>query len=53
LSPVIELLGSKWAMTDYGLEYLADYYPIERGRLLTEEAVANWRRHMSEKILGR
>jgi hypothetical protein len=50
LSPVIELLGSKWAMTDYGLEYLEEYYPIDRGRLLTDKAVANWRRHMSEKI---
>jgi hypothetical protein len=50
LSPVIELLGSKWAMTDYGLEYLRHPYVIDRGRLLTDKAVANWRQHMHEKV---
>jgi hypothetical protein len=50
LSPVIELLGSRWALTDFGLEYMPQYYPIDRGRLLTEEAVGHWRQHMRDKI---
>ena len=33
-----------WAVTDYGLECLATYYPIHRSRLNE-----NWIEHMAEK----
>ncbi len=50
LSPLIEVLSPTWAMTDFGLEHLGDYYPIEARDLLDEDDLAHWRGHMAEKV---
>ena len=38
-----------WGVSDYGLECLTTYYPIEASRLWEREEVYGWARHMSEK----
>jgi hypothetical protein len=49
LSPLIELLSATWAMTDFGLEHVPTYYPIERSVLIAEDDLSHWRTHMREK----
>jgi hypothetical protein len=49
LSPLIEMLSSTWAMTDFGLEHVTAYYPIEAKELIAEDDLAHWRGHMADK----
>lgn len=45
LGPVIEIPGSQWAITEWGLECLDRYYTIEKERFSEDD----WLRHMREK----
>ena len=47
LGPIIEIFGSLWALTDYGLECLAHSYYLKAARLWTEDP--DLRRHVSRK----
>ena len=38
-----------WVVSDYGLECLVTYYPIEASRLWQGDGVYGWPRHMSQK----
>ena len=38
-----------WAISDYGLECLVSFYPIEASRLWEGDGFYGWPRHMSEK----
>lgn len=49
LHPLIELLSVHWAMTDYGLEHVPDFYVIRGTELASEDGLAHWRQHMREK----
>lgn len=49
LSPLIELLSSTWAMTDFGLEHVPMHYTIPRSELIRSDDVAHWRKHMTDK----
>lgn len=48
LSPVIQQFGT-WAVTEYGVECLTQYYPIEKHRLFEDEPFWGWWVHMAEK----
>lgn len=48
LSRVISQCGT-WAITEYGMECLTNYYPIAKDRLLEGEPYYGWAVHMSEK----
>lgn len=41
---IIRLFGS-WAVTDYGVECMVEYYPIERARLTTTD----WKQQLLDK----
>lgn len=48
LHPLIEKINDKWAITDFGLEYLGQpEYPIKKEDILRDPAIA--REHMLEK----
>ena len=49
LSPLIELLSTTWAMTDFGLEHLPMYYVIPGAELIEQADLSQWRTHMAEK----
>jgi hypothetical protein len=49
LSPLIELLSSTWAMTDFGLEHVPIYYPIPGPELVAPDDLSHWRTHMADK----
>ena len=52
ISKIIERHGT-WAVTEYGVECLASYYPIEAKRLgkgLEEGAYYTWERHLRTKV---
>jgi hypothetical protein len=49
LSPMIELLSTTWAMTDFGLEHVPMYYAIRGAELVAQDDLSNWRTHMAEK----
>jgi hypothetical protein len=54
LSPIIRRFGT-WAVTTYGIECLAAYYPIERKRLHENKEIGGWVKHLYGKrwvILG-
>lgn len=44
LSPIVKQFGT-WAITEYGLECVTTYYPIEKERL----GEADWTDHMAGK----
>jgi hypothetical protein len=48
LHPLIEMLSAHWAMTDYGLEHVPDYYVIPRIELTSENGLEHWRKR--EKV---
>ena len=48
VDPIHALLGH-WAVTDYGLGCLTNYYPIEARRLWEGEPSYCWEQHMSQK----
>lgn len=46
---IVKQFGT-WAVTEYGLECLAHYYPIDRERIFSKDkATWDWPRHMSTK----
>lgn len=49
LSPLVELLSTTWAMTDFGLEHVPMYYPIPGAELVEQDDLSHWRTHMAEK----
>jgi len=44
ISQLIKQFGH-WAVTDWGVELLSDYYPIEKTRV----HLSNWEEHIGEK----
>lgn len=50
LNPLIELVSTNWAMTDFGLEHVPDPYEIPANELADDDELNDWRRHMGEKI---
>lgn len=47
---VIETFGD-WVVTDYGVECLVDYYPIEKDRIKEQRDVDDWVRQIQGKII--
>jgi hypothetical protein len=48
INEIYEILGG-WAVTDYGLEYLTQYYPIPKDRLWEGDGYYSWEWHMAQK----
>jgi hypothetical protein len=50
LDRLIELVTPTWALTEYGLEHLPEYYVIERSTLLDEDRLEQMRTHVGKKL---
>jgi hypothetical protein len=46
IGPVIEIVGSQWAITEIGIESLEHQYVIGKEQVHEDD----WQRHMSEKV---